>query len=196
MLKHYKKWQILHNLNQFHLTPFFCLVNWDMYYPGSALRGTDLPPGRILSLSLSLSLPLSLSLSLYIYIYISVEGRRMIGISRSLIWSKTLMELIFNPCGEFWWSPEGPVSQIHSPHLHVGAPGNLSDLLRSVQMLKKEWGAESNRKLPHLFNGKTSVLVLEFVVEDLPSAERQLRFLCLQWRTCPWEEHSWWWYLC
>ena len=27
------------------------------------------------------------------------------------------------PCGEFRWSPEGPVSQIHSPHLHVGAPG-------------------------------------------------------------------------
>ena len=28
-------------------------------------------------------------------------GRRAIGISGSLIWSKTLMELIFNPCGEF-----------------------------------------------------------------------------------------------
>ena len=29
------------------------------------------------------------------------RGRRVIGISRSLIWSRTLMELIFNPCGEF-----------------------------------------------------------------------------------------------
>ena len=29
-------------------------------------------------------------------------GRRVIGISGSLIWSETLMELIFNPCGEFW----------------------------------------------------------------------------------------------
>ena len=28
-------------------------------------------------------------------------GRRVIGISGSLIWSKTLMELIFSPCGEF-----------------------------------------------------------------------------------------------
>ena len=27
--------------------------------------------------------------------------RRVIGISGSLIWSKTLMELTFNPCGEF-----------------------------------------------------------------------------------------------
>ena len=31
------------------------------------------------------------------YIY----GRRVIGISGFLIWSKSLMELIFNPCGEF-----------------------------------------------------------------------------------------------
>ena len=58
---------------------------------------------------------------------------------------------IFNPCGEFRGSPEGPVSQIHSPHLLVGAPGIFSDLLRFVQMLKKEWGAESKGKLPHLF---------------------------------------------
>ena len=47
------------------------------------------------------------------------------------------MELLFNPCGEFRWSPEGPVSQIHTPHLRVGAPGIFSDLLRSVQMLKR-----------------------------------------------------------
>ena len=61
---------------------------------------------------------------IYIYIYLFIyRGRRVIGISRSLIWSKTLMELIFNACGEFRWSPEGPVSQIHSSNLHVGAPG-------------------------------------------------------------------------
>ena len=32
----------------------------------------------------------------------TVRGRMVIGISESLIWSKTLMDLIFNPCGEFW----------------------------------------------------------------------------------------------
>ena len=32
------------------------------------------------------------------------RGRRVIGISGSMIWSKTLMELIFNYCGEFRWS--------------------------------------------------------------------------------------------
>ena len=51
---------------------------------------------------------------------------------------KTLMEMIFNPCGEFRPSSECPVSQIHSPHVHVGAAGIFSDLSRSVQMLKRE----------------------------------------------------------
>ena len=79
-------------------------------------------------------------------------GRRLIGISGSLILSKTLMELMFNPCGEFRWSPEGPVSQIHSPHPPRWCPWDLSDLLRSVQMLKRNWGVESNGKQPHLLN--------------------------------------------
>ena len=52
---------------------------------------------------------------------------------------------------------------------YVGAPVIFSDLLRSVQMLKREWGAESNGKLPHLFiPSKTSTIVPEFAVEDLP----------------------------
>ena len=86
------------------------------------------------------------------------------------IWSKTLMELIFNPCGEFRWSPEGPVSQIHSPHLHVSAPGIFSDLLRSIQMLKREWGAGKNEKLPDSYipSKTAAAMVPEFAVECLP----------------------------
>ena len=98
------------------------------------------------------------------------------------------MELIFNLRGEFWWSPEGPVSQIHSPHLHVGAPGIFSDLLKSVQMLKREWGAGIYRT--YWIPGKTAALVPEFAEEDLPPAELQLRFLRLQCRICIWAEHS------
>ena len=30
-----------------------------------------------------------------------LRGQRLVGISGSLIWSKTLMEPMFNPCGEF-----------------------------------------------------------------------------------------------
>ena len=36
----------------------------------------------------------------------------MIGISGSLIWSKTMMELIINPCDEFRCSPADPVISI------------------------------------------------------------------------------------
>ena len=47
----------------------------------------------------------------------------------------------------------------------AGAPGIFSDLLRSVQMLKREWGVESNGKLPHLFiPSKPATLVNEFAV--------------------------------
>ena len=75
------------------------------------------------------------------------------------------MELIFNPCGEFQLRPEGPDSQIHSPHLHDGTPGSFQ--IRSDA--KEEWGAESNGKLLHLFiPSKTATLVPEFAVEDLP----------------------------
>ena len=36
-------------------------------------------------------------------------------------------------------------------------------------MLKRLWGAESNRKLPHLFvPSETATLVPEFAKEDLP----------------------------
>ena len=62
----------------------------------------------------------------------------------------------------------GPVKQYHSPHLHVRAPGIFSDLLSSVQILKREWGMESNGKLPHLF-----ILV-----------KLQLWCLSLRWKTC------------
>ena len=63
----------------------------------------------------------------------------------------------------------GPVSQIHSPHLQTRAPGIFSDLSRFVQMLKREWDDESNGKLSHLsIPSKTTTLVPEFAVEDLP----------------------------
>ena len=105
---------------------------------------------------------------------------------------KTLMELIFNPCGEFCWSPEGSVSQIHSPHHQVGAPGIFYDLLKTIQMLKREWGAESNGKSyrTNSIPDETATLVPEMVMEDLPSAELQSGFLRLQWSICPCTEHS------
>ena len=109
-------------------------------------------------------------------------------------WPRTLMELILNPRAEFRWSSEGPVSQIHSCHLHVGDPGVFSVLLRSIQMLKRKWDAESNGKLPHLFiPSKTATLVPEFAVESLPSDRTTTLVLCLQWSAClPFGRTIWW----
>ena len=50
-------------------------------------------------------------------------------------------------------------------------------------MLKREWGAESNGKLPHLIiPSKTATLVLEFAVEDPAALVLELRWKTLQ----PW----------
>ena len=90
----------------------------------------------------------------------------MIGISGSLIWSKTLMELII-PVVNF-----GEVRRTHLAKSTLLTStlvprGIVSDLLKFVQMLKREWGAESNGKLPHLFY---HIL--------------QPWFLSLRWKTC------------
>ena len=80
---------------------------------------------------------------------------------------------------------------MHSPHLHVGASGFFSDFLKSVQMLKTEWGAESTGGYrTYSITGKAAALVPEFVVEDRPSEKQQPRFLRLHCWTSPWAEHS------
>ena len=47
-------------------------------------------------------------------------------------------------------------------------------------MLKREWGAESNVKLLHLFiPSKTAALVPEFAVEDLPLAKTLMMMMSI-----------------
>ena len=103
----------------------------------------------------------------YIYIYI-YGGGRLIGISRSLIWSKTLMELMFNPCGEFQWNPEGPVSQIHSSHLLVDVPG----IFKVFSDAKERVGCGKQREV---------TAPIKSLVKLQPW------FLSLQWKTCLWQ---------
>ena len=78
------------------------------------------------------------------------------------------MELIFDPSvnfSEFQWVQSAKSTLLTS----TMGPWDLFRFLRSVQMLKREWVAESNGKLPHLFNpSKTATLVPEFAMEDLP----------------------------
>ena len=60
----------------------------------------------------------------------------------------------------------------------------------SIQILKREWGAESIGKLPHLFMpGKTAALVPEFAVEDVPAAELQPWVRAFAVKNRPWAEH-------
>ena len=69
--------------------------------------------------------------------------------------------------------------------------GIFSDLLRSVQMLKREWGAESNgsyRTHPSLVKLQPGFLSLRWKIGLW--AELQPWFLSLQWRTCPWAEYE------
>ena len=58
-------------------------------------------------------------------------------------WDFRISDLVKNPVVNF--------GEVRRVHLQAVAPGIFSDLLRSVQMLKREWGAESYRKPPHLF---------------------------------------------
>ena len=45
-------------------------------------------------------------------------------------------------------------------------------------MLKREWGAESNGKLPHLFvSSKTAALVPAFAMEVLPLGQNTLMIM-------------------
>ena len=105
---------------------------------------------------------------------------------------KTLMEPIFNHCGEFRRSPEGPVSEVHSPHLHAGAPGNFSDLLRPVQMLTRENGVRKATGSYHTYSSlvKLKPWFLVFRRKTYFWTELQPWCLSLQWKTCPWPEHS------
>ena len=89
----------------------------------------------------------------------------------------------------------GEVRRAHlakcTPHLHDGAPGIFSDLLRPVQMLKREWGTESNWKLPHLFiPSKLQPRFPSLRWKTCLWAELQPWCLSLKWKTCPWAEHS------
>ena len=144
-----------------------------MQYPGSACRGTDLPSGRLL----------------YIHT-ICMWGRRVIGIYGSQIWSKTLINWYLTPVVNFG---EVRRAQLAKSTLLTSTlvPLRSSQNLRSVQMLKREWGAENNGKLPHLF--KSQVKLQTWFLSLRKACHRQNckhRFLCLQWRTCPWAEHS------
>ena len=66
-----------------------------------------------------------------IIIIIIIMGQRVIGISG-------FMNRYLFPVVNFGEVRKGPVSQNHSPHLHVDTPGIFSDLVSSIQIVKRE----------------------------------------------------------
>ena len=110
--------------------------------------------------------------------------KKVIGISGSLIWSKTLMELIgyLTPVVNF--CEDRRAQLVKSTHLHVGAPRIFSDLLRSVQMLKRESGL---RKATGSYCTYLSLNVQPWLLslqwKTCLGTELQLRFLRLQRKT-------------
>ena len=105
----------------------------------------------------------------------SYRGRRVVRIFVSLIKSETLMELMFNPCGEFWWNLEVPVSQICSPHLHVRALGGLFRSFKVCSDAKERAGCGRQRE---------ATVPIQSLVKLL------LWFLSLRWKTCLWQNWS------
>ena len=93
----------------------------------------------------------------------------MIGIS-DLVKNPDETDTVFTPCGEFQSSPKSVLSQIQSPpHWCPWDIFRSFDVCSDAKKREREWGAESNRKLPHLFiPSKTVTLVPEFAVKDLP----------------------------
>ena len=85
----------------------------------------------------------------------------MIGISGSLIWSKTLMELIFNPCGEFRRAQSAKSSFLTSSLVPVGSFQFSSDAKERVGCGKQREATAPIKSL----------------------AKLQPRFLSLWWKT-------------
>ena len=120
----------------------------------------------------------------------SIMGRRARGISGSLIWPKTLMELIFNPCGKFWGSPEGPIRQIHSPHLHV-CPWDLFRSFNVCSDAKQKVGCEKQQEATASIQSpvKLQPWFQSLWWKTCLWTELQPTFLRSKLRTCHWAEH-------
>ena len=124
------------------------------------------------------------------YLYLGGEG--WLGFQDLRSGQKPWWNWCLTPVVNFGEVRRAQLGQIHSPHLYVGTPGIFSDLLRSVQMLKRESGVRkaTGSYCTYSIPSKTAALVPEFAVEDLPSAELQPRFLRLQWRNLKIQQNS------
>ena len=97
----------------YYLTPLLCLENWDMYYPGSACRGMDLPPGRKLYIHTSSGFQMTdnnIFLAVYLLIYLSiyiykVDRPKRHHASRKLVGGESIPALGFCDYATLGWDP-------------------------------------------------------------------------------------------
>ena len=117
-------------------------------------------------------------------------GRRVIGISGSLMWSKTLMELIFNPVVNF-----GEVRRAQLAKSTLMTSSRCPwDIFRSFKVCSDAKERVGCGKQPHLFiPSKLQPSFMSLQWKTCLWAELQSWCLSLQWRTCPWAE-QWWWF--
>ena len=79
------------------------------------------------------------------------------------------MVLIFNPCDELGEVRRAQLAKSTLLTSMLGILGSFQIFLRSSHMIKRDWGAESNGKLPHLFiPSKSASLVPKFAIKYLP----------------------------
>ena len=79
------------------------------------------------------------------------------------------MELIFNPVVNFSEVQNAQLTKSTLLTSTLGPLGSFQTFYRSVLMLKREWGAKSTGKLPHLIIlGKIAALAPALTVKDLP----------------------------
>ena len=121
----------------YYLTPFICLVKWDMHYQGSACRGTDLPPGRLLYMHTTYNASTYIiMMMLMIMIMIMIRGfcpRKAFHYKRSSAEGRSSTTKLRNPGWSFTRDWICAVTSLCFPHptLSLASEQTSKDLKRS-----------------------------------------------------------------
>ena len=130
---------------------------------------------------------------IYIYIYIYIlytGGKEWLGFPNLWSGQKLWWNWYLTPVVNFG-GPEGPVSQIHSPHLLIGAPGIFRSF-KACSDAKERKATGICRSYSLLVKLQPRFLSLQW--KTCLWAEFQPWYPSLQWRICLWAEHWWWWW--
>ena len=120
-------------------------------------------------------------------LYFTIWGEGWLGFLDLCSGQKPWLSWYLTPSDEFRWSPRAQLAKstlLTSTLVPLGSFQICSYAKDSG--VRKATGSYRTYSIP----GKTATLVPVFAVEDLNWTELQAWFLRLEWRTCPWAEHS------